>query len=437
MDKVFSVIAFLDSFFWSYIGWALITASGIYLTIISKGLQFRALYNFRRNIREIFSEATAVNNNGIHPLKLYFASVGGMVGLGNIVFISTAVMIGGPGSIFWTILASLSGMLLKYSEIYLGVKYRIQNPDGSFTGGPMYFLQKAFKPKIFAYIFAFLLCLYGVEISNFLIIVDRIEHSFKFNRYAIILSFLIIVIYSSMGGVKRLANVCSVVMPVFMIGYIIISLYIIICNAGMLPGFFKNVLISAFAGQAQVGGFLGSTMILSAYLGISKSVYSGDIGIGYDSIVQSETKISKPRVQATFAIYAILTDSFICILTNIMVGVTGAWYKFNHLQPSDLVAEIISDYIPRSDFFMTLLLFFAGYTTIIAYLAAGTKCAQFIYPKYGKIIYLMYAIFAFIFFCSFSQTNVMIIMGLLSGLLVLLNVCGILKLKKDINFKSF
>lgn len=434
MDAAFRIIAYLDNFYWSYIGWALITGSGIYLTIISRGLQFRALFNFRQNLANVYAEAGAIDNNGIHPFKLYFASVGGMVGLGNIVFICTAIMIGGPGSIFWTILASLSGMLLKYSEIYLGVKYRIQNPDGSFTGGPMYFLQKAFKPKIFAYIFAFLLCLYGVEISNFLIIVDRIEHSFQFNRYTIIFCFLVIVIYSSIGGVRRLANICSIIMPVFMTGYIIFSLYVIICNAEMLPSFFKTVLTSAFTGHAPIGGFVGSTMILSAYLGVSKSVYSGDIGIGYDSIMQSETKITTPHVQATLSIYAIFTDTLICVLTNVMVGVTGSWYTLNNFEPSDVVAQLLSNYIPYSDFFMTLLLFFAGYTTIIAYLAAGTKCAQFIYPKYGKILYLMYAIFAFIFFCNFSQTNVIIIMGLLSGLLVLLNVCGILKLRKDIHF---
>ena len=210
--------------------------------------------------------------------------------------------------------------------------------------------------------------------------------------------------------------------------------YIIACNASLLPEFFKTVLESAFTGHAQLGGFVGSSMILSAYLGISKTVYSGDIGIGYDSIVQSETRIVNPHRQATLAIYALFTDTLICILTNTMLGVTGAWYTLNHFAPSDIVAQLLSGYIPYSDLFMTLLLFFAGFTTIIAYLAAGIKCAQFINLKYGKTIYLLYAIFAFIFFCNFSQTNVMIIMGLLSGLLVLLNVSGILRLRQDIEF---
>lgn len=434
VDSIFNIISFLDDFFWEYMGWTLIVGSGLYLTFISRGLQFRALFNFRKNIKDIYSEAGKADNGGVHPFKLYFASVGGMVGLGNIVMISLAITIGGPGSIFWIIIASLSGMLLKYSEIYLGVKYRIQNPNGSFSGGPMYFLQKAFKPKIFAYIFAFILCLYAVEISSFLIIVDRLEHSFEFNRYVIIGGLLFAVLYSSIGGISRLANICSFIMPVFMIGYILFALYIIACNASLLPEFFQTVIVSAFTGHAPIGGFVGSSMILSAHLGIARTVYSGDIGIGYDSIVQSETTISNPRKQATLAIYALFTDTFICILTNIMLGVTGTWYTLNHLEPSDIVAQLLSSYIPCSDTFMTLLLFFAGFTTIIAYLVAGIKCAEFINPQYGKIIYLLYSIFAFIFFCSFSQTNVILIMSFTSGLLVLLNICGILRLRKDIEF---
>lgn len=434
MEILFSLIVFLEDFFWGYVGWILIVASGIYLTYISKGLQFKALFHFKKNLKEIYIQAHDATYEGINPFKLYFASVGGMVGLGNIVFITTAVMIGGPGSIFWIILASLSGMLLKYSEIYLGMKYRIKNDRNGFDGGPMYFLQHAFKGKYMAYLFAFLLCLYGVEISNFLIIVDRMEYSFELNRNLIIGVFLVIVIYSSIGGISRLANICSTIMPIFMLGYVIFAIYVISCNYTLLPEFFKTVLVSAFTGHAPVGGFIGSTMILSAYLGISKTVYSGDIGIGYDSIMQSETRIVCPRMQAILAIYALFTDTLICLLTNVMVGVTGSWHILNHLAPSDIVARLLADYIPYSDLFMTILLFFAGYTTIIAYLAAGTKCAKFLSPKYGRLLYLLYAMFAFVFFCNFSQSNVMIIMGLLSGMLVLINIIGILKLRKNIEF---
>ncbi len=434
MDYLFEIIDFLNNFYWSYIGWGVICVAGVYFTIISRGLQFRAIVNFKKNIKDILLEGSSKTNAGIHPIKLYFASVGGMVGLGNIVGISTALMIGGPGSIFWTIVASICGMLIKYSEIYLGVKHRVSNKDGGFDGGPMYYLQDAFKNNYIAYFVAFLICLYGVEVYQFTVLVDRIEYSFEFNRIAIILGLLALVLYSSIGGIKRLASICTVIMPAFMIIYIFVALYIIISNITLLPEFFATVFYSAFAGQAPIGGFVGSSMILATYHGMSKAVYSGDIGIGYDSIVQSETNIVNPKKQATLAIYALFTDTLICILTNTMLGVTGAWHNLNHLSETNVVSHTIANYFPHSNLFVTLLLFFAGFTTLIAYIATGIKCAKYLSPKYGKIIYLLYAIFAFIFFCNYSSVKILTVMGLLSGILVLINVSGMIKLRKEIKF---
>ncbi|MFK7967813.1 MAG: amino acid carrier protein [Rickettsiaceae bacterium] len=434
MDYLFEIIDFLSNFYWSYIGWGVICVAGVYFTIISRGLQFRAIVNFKKNIKDILLEGSSKTNAGIHPIKLYFASVGGMVGLGNIVGISTALMIGGPGSIFWTIVASICGMLIKYSEIYLGVKHRVSNKDGGFDGGPMYYLQDAFKNNYIAYFVAFLICLYGVEVYQFTVLVDRIEYSFEFNRIAIILGLLALVLYSSIGGIKRLASICTVIMPAFMIIYIFVALYIIISNITLLPEFFATVFYSAFAGQAPIGGFVGSSMILATYHGMSKAVYSGDIGIGYDSIVQSETNIVNPKKQATLAIYALFTDTLICILTNTMLGVTGAWHNLNHLSETNVVSHTIANYFPHSNLFVTLLLFFAGFTTLIAYIATGIKCAKYLSPKYGKIIYLLYAIFAFIFFCNYSSVKILTVMGLLSGILVLINVSGMIKLRKEIKF---
>jgi AGCS family alanine or glycine:cation symporter len=434
MESIFEVINSVNEFYWSYLGWLVICLAGLYFTFTSKGMQFSAIANIRKNLKEIFAEGGNKNNEGIHPIKLYFASVGGMVGLGNIVGISTALMIGGPGSIFWTIIASICGMLIKYSEIYLGVKHRVRNKQGGFDGGPMYYLRDAFQSNFISYLAAFFICLYGVEIYQFGVLVDRVGYSFDISKAWIILGLLSLVLYSSIGGIKRLATICTIIMPIFMLTYVFVALYIIVANASVLPEFFVGVITSAFTGSSPIGGFVGGSMILATYQGVSKTVYSGDIGIGYDSIVQSETNIVNPKKQATLAIYALFTDTIICILTNTMLGVTGAWYGLNHLSETEIVSTTIANYFPYSDLFVTLLLFFAGFTTIIAYLAAGMKCANYLSPKYGKIIYLMYAIFAFIFFCNFSPAKVMVIMGLISGILVFLNVLGMIKLRKEIKF---
>lgn len=434
MDYLFEIIDFLNKFYWSYIGWGIVCVAGVYFTIISKGLQFRAIANFKKNIKDILLKDSNKSNLGIHPVKLYFASVGGMVGLGNIVGISTALMIGGPGSIFWTVIASICGMLIKYSEIYLGVKYRITNKDGGFDGGPMYYLPKAFKNKYVAYFVAFLICLYGIEVYQFTVLVDRLQYSFEFNRVAIIIGLLGLVLYSSIGGIKRLANICTIIMPIFMFIYVFIALYIIINNISLLPAFLSNVISSAFINQGPIGGFVGSSVLLATYHGMSKAVYSGDIGIGYDSIVQSETSIINPKKQATLAIYALFTDTLICLLTNVMLGITGAWYNLQHVSETRVISETIANYFPYSNLFVTLLLFFAGFTTLIAYISTGIKCAKYLNPRHGTKIYLMYAIFAFIVFSNYSSDKIMTIMGLLSGILVLINVSGLIKLRKEIRF---
>lgn len=434
MESILEGINFLQNIFWQYIGFMVIILSGLYLTIISKGFQFKTLFNFRKNFGELVSEGRKKGEDGIHPFKLYFASVGGMVGIGNIVLIGAGVLIGGPGSIFWMWIASFCGMLIKYSEIYLGVKYRVSNGRRSYNGGPMYYLRAAFDNKFVPALSAFLLCIYGVEIYQFTVLVDRIEHSFDINRQLVIVGLLIACLYTVIGGVRRLSNLCSVMMPVLMIVYIVTCLYIILAHYAVLPSVFSEIFYGAFHGNAPVGGFVGSSMMIAAYQGTSRAVYAGDIGIGYDSVVQSETMIQDPKKQAQIAIYALFSDTFICMMTTLLIAVTGAWHTMNDLPSADVVANILSRYLPYADIFMTILLFFAGFTTVVAFFTTGVKSAHFLSHKYGKYIYIIYAISAFVFFSEYNADKIYPVMYLVGGLLVLMNTWGILRLSRKIEF---
>jgi alanine or glycine:cation symporter, AGCS family len=435
-NGLFYLLDVANNIFWSYIGFMVICVAGIYFTVKSKGFQFKVLGSFRKNVKELIEENKNSDNVGISPFKLYFASVGGMVGMGNIVSITGAIMIGGPGSIFWIWIASLCGMLLKYSEIYLGIKYRIRNQNGGYDGGPMFYLSKAFKGNAVPYIFAFILCIYGVEIYQFGVLSHYLEATFNVDIDIVIAVLLALAFYTVIGGIKRLSDICSVVMPIFMGGYAIICLSIIVSEAHNLPNYVWIVLESAFTGQAQIGGFAGSTMLLSAYMGISKAVYSGDIGVGYDSVVQSETRIANPKKQAQIAIYALFTDTFICTLTTVVILVTGGWYKFNGLEDSSIIPTILASHMhfPYVQYFMAILLFFAGFTTIIAFYTVGLKAANFLNAKYGKFIYIIYSFFVFIYFAHSSSEQAALIMGLTSGLLLIINVFGMLKLRNQIEF---
>jgi AGCS family alanine or glycine:cation symporter len=439
MDNIFNMLEKLDAFYWSYIGIYLVVLSGIYFTIKSKFYQLRILGSFKENIANIYSSSDNANIKGLSPLRLYFASVGGMIGLGNVVAVTSALLIGGPGALFWLWVTAIFGMLIKYSEIYLGIKYRVENNDGGYHGGSIYYLQHAFKTKGVSIVAAILLGIYGVEVYQFAIVSDNltkiISTIYPIDKIFIVTMLMALVLYSSFGGIKRLANICSGLMPIFIIVYILVCLYIVFMNITAVPAMFLLVIKSAFFGHAPIGGFVGSTMLMAAQQGIAKAVYSGDIGIGYDSIIQSETKITDPMKQANMAIFASTTDAIICTMSIMVALLTGAWQNVG-VDPGECVAQALSSHLPISfvNIFMSGLILVAGYTTIIAYLAVGVKCALYINPKFGYRLYLLYAGCSFLFFSFYDPTELLILMSLSGGALVLFNIIGILKLRKEIRF---
>lgn len=433
-DYFFNILMSVDDFYWGHIGFILVLCLGLYFTFKSKFFQFRTLANLTKTMQDLQCEK-GQDDQGVNPIRLYFASVGGMIGLGNVVGVVTAILIGGPGALFWLWIASICGMVIKYSEIYLGVKFRVKNTRGGFDGGPMYYLQQAFSLKLIPTLSAVLLCIYGVEVYQFVIITDTLTNTFAFNKIAVIATLIILVGYTALGGVNRLANICSVLMPGFMIIYIAMCLYVIGVNSDNLGAVTSSVFTSAFSGHAAVGGFAGSTFVLAAQNGIARAVYSGDIGIGYDATIQSETRSLYPERQARLAVFALLSDSIICTMSMMVVLITGLWQQPSALLPSEYVATALSDYFPHMNYFMAIFFFLAGFSTIIAFFTVGMKCSRFLSEKWGEKGYLIYGIFAFSFFSFFDQSKVILIMSLSGGLLMLLNLAGIIKLRNHIEFK--
>lgn len=429
---IFELLTQLDAILWDYIGLIIILLVGLYLTIYSKFFQFRALFRIRTYVKDLIACA-GKDKQGTNPIKLYFASVGGMVGLGNIVTIVSAVTIGGPGSVVWLWIASFLGMLVKYSEVYLGIKYRIKNNDKGFDGGPMYYLRVAFKNKVLPVMVCILLCIYGAEVSQFLILTDTIVTTFSLNRYLVIGILLFFILLTAVKGVKRFATVCSAMMPPFMLIYVALGIWIIVDHYSDLPSIFSLIFSSFLDYKSQVGGFISGGILLAAHYGVSRAVYSGDIGIGYDSIIQSETQTIYPEKQARMSIFALFTDSLICTISILILLVTGIW-EVKGLQPSEYVVSALKLYLPNVEYFMAILFVFAGFTTISGYLVVGQKCAKYLNKKYGQYLYILYSIFAFIFFSFYSQEQVILVMSVSGGLLMVINMLGVFKLRKSIEF---
>lgn len=431
-NTLFAILDEVKNTLWGYPGMLLIAFIGIYLTTNSSVVQLRRFPAVLR-IFFHFLRGGSQENVGIHPLKAFFAAIGGAIGLGNIVVITAAVQIGGPGALFWLWITAFFGTVVKYSEVYLGLRFRVRNNSGGYDGGPMYFLRHAFKVSWVPTLICILLCLYGVEVFQFNAVTESISVNWDVNRYVVIVVLLILVLAAGAGGVKRVGEISSALIPLFVITYLAMGIWVVINNLSILPSLFNTVITSAFTGHAAIGGFAGSTMMMALAQGAAGGAYSGDIGIGYSSIMHSESSVTQPEKQASLAIFGIFLDTVVvCTVSMMIVLSTGVWQL--PIEPGLLIQTALSQYFPYMNLFMPFFIFLLGYTTLTAYFCMGIKCAQYLAPKYGRKIYFVYAVLILVLFSFANPKQALILMQLSGGLLLVINLIGIFRLRREISF---
>ncbi|MEM7361792.1 MAG: amino acid carrier protein [Bacteroidota bacterium] len=428
-----AVLTKIENTLWGYGALPLIIVLGTWFSVWLKFPQISKLPPAIRSfVQSMFEEEqTGAPKRGISPLKAFFTSIGGCIGIANLVTVCSAIKVGGPGAVFWMWVAAFLGMVIKYSEVYLGIKFRVKNSTGSYDGGPMFYLQKLFDNQAIPVLFALLLAFYGTEIYLFSLIVDTVEVNWGTNKYMTIFLLLGLVLYAVRGGVERVGKISSFMVPLFMTIYLSMCVWILYQNSAQILPTFKLILQSAFTGHAAVGGFTGSTVLLSMSQGMARGCYSGDIGIGYAAIVHAESSHADPENQPNLSILGIYLDTFlICTFTTLIVLVTNMWSQ--ECTASMMTQMTLSQYFPYMSLFMPLFLFIVGYSTIIAYFVVGLKCVKFLSPKWGTKIYYMYGIISFCLF-SFVDADIVIkVMAICNALLLFCNVYGIYKLREEL-----
>lgn len=438
IDTLFYYLDQLNTLLWGYAGVGLILLVGTYLTIYSKAMQLRL---FPKIVRNFVSETRKKNRTsdnplerGTSPLKVFFASLGGCIGIGNLVTVAIAIKVGGPGALVWIWIVAFLGMILKYSEVYLGITFRIPNHKNSYDGGPMYFLKKAFpKFPLLPSIMAVFLAIYGVEIFMFSVVKESIHQNWHINENVVIFSLLALVLFGVMGGVRRIGQISSILVPCFVLVFVGMTSWVLINHSAELPLAFYEIFRAGFTGHAVAGGTLGGSLILVMAKGVSAAAYSGDVGIGYASIINSETRVNDPARQASLSIFGIFLDSFIvCTCTVLLVYVTGVWEM--DIKGELLVQEALSHYFPYMDIFMPLFLFSLGYSTILPYMLSGIKAATFIAPKYGTKIYYAFGTSAFLLFSYVDSTYALTLMQIAGGCLMLINLPALYQLRKHVRY---
>lgn len=437
MDLFFYYLEYFNTLLWGYVATFLIITIGIYFCFKSRFMQIRSFPKIVRIFFGFFTKSERKHNadtRGTSPLKAFFASLGGCIGIGNLVTVAIAIQIGGPGALVWIWITALLGMILKYAEIFLGIKFRVHNHKNGYDGGPMYYLKKAFpKANWLPILVCLLLCIYGVEIFMFSVVKESIVVNWHLPSWVVVLGLLFLILIGVAGGVSRIGAISSFLVPAFVIIFLCMTIWVLIQNGAYFPTMLYDIICSAFTGHAAVGGFIGSTFIIVMAKGFSSAAYSGDVGIGYASITQSEARTKAPSEQASLSIFGIFLDTFVvCTCTVLLVYSTGVWQQ--GIEGEMMVQAALSLYFPYMHFFMPIFFFTLGYSTILPYMIAGIKAAQFISPRFGVKIYYLYAIFAFIFFSFFQPEYALTIMNIAGGFLMIINLCAFFKLRHVIDF---
>ncbi|WP_281184961.1 sodium:alanine symporter family protein [Trichlorobacter lovleyi] len=326
MQTIEALIAALSNFVWGPPILALLVGTGLYLTVILRGVQFRALPHA---FRLIWHKEHAGDGDISHFAALMTA-LAATVGIGNIVGVATAISLGGPGAVFWMWMTGLVGMATKYAEAVLAVKYREKGPHGM-RGGPMYYLTKGANLPVLGWLFALFTALATFGIGN-MTQANAVASIFKatFNVEPWVTG-VVLMLFSGLailGGIKSIAKTTSVMVPFMILGYVAGGLVVLAMNAAEIPHALSLIFTHAFTPLAATGGFAGATVAAAMRFGIARGVFSNESGMGSAPIAAAAARTGDPVKQALVSMTQTFIDTLVvCTMTALVILTHTAWME--------------------------------------------------------------------------------------------------------------
>ncbi|HEX2859830.1 MAG TPA: sodium:alanine symporter family protein [Alphaproteobacteria bacterium] len=381
-------------------GWPMLIAlmvTGIWLTVLLRGLQFRmllpAMYDaFCPHSRHTRGEGMISNRSAL------FTALAATVGTGNIAGVATAIALGGPGAMFWMWMSGLFGMALKFSEALLGVHYRVKDKNGQFRGGPMYYLTHGAKAPwlgaVFAGALAFAaLCTGGMVQNNS--IADAMLAGFGLNPTWVGLAVTAVSAAVMLGGLGRIARAADLLVPSMIVVYAAAGTLVIVVNSAMLPQILHAIFTEAFTGSAAAGGFAGSSVLLAMRYGLARGVFANESGLGSAPIVAATAQTRHPTEQALVSMTQTFIDTFfVCTFTGMVILITGAWQSLDvasagasltNLAFNQGLGNVALAGIPLGSGIVSLCLLLFAFTTILGWGFYGQQGAMYLLgPKVAK-----------------------------------------------------
>jgi len=433
--NIADLIAKVDGLIWGPPLMILLVGTGFYLTIRIGFIQFRG---FRHGIKVLFNRFSKEDDPGeISPFRALCAALSATIGTGNIVGVAAAILIGGPGAVFWMWITALVGMATKFSCCALAVHFRKIDDSGEVHGGPMYYIEMGMGPsfKWLAVLFAVFTAIASVGIGNMFQInnvaaaVNTIIYGYDVKSSEMVnlivgLTAAGLVALVILGGIKRIANVASKIVPFMCVFYILAGLFILFKNAEIIPHGLKLIFKYAFTAPESVAGGLLGGVIRS---GVARGLFSNEAGLGSAAIAHGAARTKEPIRQGMVAMLGPFIDTIVvCTITALVIICTGA-YELVEVK-GKLTSAAFEMGIPGSGRLVSLATIFFAFSTLISWSYYGGRSVDYLFGRKAVIIYRWIYV-GFVFIGSVIHLGVVIdFCDAMNGLMAIPNLIALIVL---------
>ena len=399
MEIINNFFAELSNFLWGNFGVAnLVIGGGVFFLVYSRLTPFRY---FKHAFEILLGKHDDPDDEGqISHFQALSTALSSTVGIGNIAGVAVAISLGGPGALFWMWISAIVGMATKFFTCSLGIMYRGYDSDNVLQGGPMYVIEQGMgkKFKFLSYWFSIaglVGCLSLLQanqltqiMSDYVVKSFEIEQTFNLNlTIGIVIALIVsLVIF---GGLSRIAEVASKIVPFMVIIYLLSGLFIVLSNATVIPSIFSNIFSSAFNGSSVAGGFAGTAIVISQ--GFRRAAFSNEAGMGTEVMAIGASKNNQPIKSGLVAMIGPLIDTIIvCTITGLVILLSSDWIEGTYSGVS-LTQKSFSNYLGLAgDYILIFSVATFTLSTMFGYSYYGCKCASYLFGTNSKFYYRIF-----------------------------------------------
>ncbi|PFG52310.1 AGCS family alanine or glycine:cation symporter [Marinobacter sp. LV10R520-4] len=384
METIENVFSAINGLVWGPPMLILILGVGLFLSL---GLKLMPIFKLGAGFRLMWNgrNATDAESDGeIPPFQALMTALSATVGTGNIAGVATAVFLGGPGALFWMWLTALVGMATKYSEAVLAVRFREVDERGSYVGGPMYYIRNGLGKKWawMGVLFAIFAAIAGFGIGNTVqanSVADVMEATFGLPHWISGVILMVLVGMVLIGGIRRIGQVASALVPIMAISYLLAGLVVLAINFAEIPAAFGLIFEHAFSPIAAEGGFAGAAVWAAIRFGVARGVFSNEAGLGSAPIAHAAAQTKNPINQGMIAMLGTFIDTIIiCTITGLVIITSGVWTSGE--SGAALTSMAFSQALPGvGGYVVAIALAVFAFTTLLGWSFYGERCVEFLF----------------------------------------------------------